>query len=252
MNCGDLLKQPVAQKIEKRLKEWLENHIGFVLKPLFKIRNAPLIGAVRGISFQLVQGLGVLPKNAAGRQLKVLAKEDYSALRRLGVKIGRQDIYIPALLKPKAAALAALLWAVFQELGKVPSPPPPGRVSLPMDAALPLDFCRVAGFRQTGPLFLRVDILERLLGLIRRRASEGPFAVDAELLNLAGCTSVEMEGVFIALGCNVDVRNGETLYNKSLRRKGQKQSHGVKRIQQVNSFDGASPFAKLKDLTVGS
>ena len=252
MNPGDLLEHQVGQKVEQRLKEWLKTHISRLLNPLLKVQNAPLEGALRGIGFQLVQGLGVLPKKTVGRQLKVLNKEDYRVLRRLGVKIGRQDIFLPALLKPKVAALAALLWAVFKGLKKIPSPPPPGRVSLPRDPALPLEFFRVAGFRQTGPLLLRIDIRERLLGQIRRRASQGPFAVDAELLNLAGCTGEAMEGVFIALGCHSKVKDGDTIYSKALKGTRRNETREVEQVQQGDVFDRRSPFAKLKDLSVGS
>ena len=63
-----------------------------------------------------------------------------------------------------------------------------------------LQFLRVAGYCRAGPLAVRVDILERLIGQLRKRAVKGVFASDPDLLNLVGCTLEQMMGVLESLG----------------------------------------------------
>ena len=112
----DLLETAEKIKIEARLRTWLKDYIGRHLKPLLKAREADLTGAMRGLVFQLVEGFGAINRGEARKQLKALEKKDYGGLHRLGVKLGRRDIFIPALLRPKPAGLSALLWAVKQDL----------------------------------------------------------------------------------------------------------------------------------------
>ena len=198
--ASELLEQPQCKDVEDRLGRWLEGQIKTQLAPLIKLRDASLAGAARGLAFQIVDGFGVLPRKTAEQQLKALEKRDYGLFRHLGVKLGRREIFLPALLKPKPAALAAKLWAVFNELEKVPDLPPPGRVSLQVMNKEDLQFLRVAGYCRAGPLAVRVDILERLIGQLRKRAVKGVFASDPELLNLVGCTLEQMMGVLESLG----------------------------------------------------
>ena len=121
---------------------------------------------------------------------------------------------------------------------------------MPISSGQPSTFYHVAGFRRVGPVLMRVDILERLSGQFRRRGSEGAFAVDAELLNLAGCTRAEMNGILKVLGYPRKLKDGQTLYKmspKKLHRN--KQYRGVKRAL-TDPVNEGSPFAKLKDLMV--
>lgn len=248
MKYSELLEQPAYQQVENRLNNWLETYIGSVLKPLLKIQEVSLEGAARGIAFQLIEGLGVLSKRTVKKQIRLLTENDYSTFRHNGIKMGRNEIFIPALLKPKRAAFTALLWAVFRELDKIPSPPVPGRVSIPISSGLPSTFYHVAGFRRIGPVLMRVDILERLSGQIRRRGSEGAFAVDAELLNLAGCTRAEMDGILNVLGYPGKSKDGQTLYKKSPNKLHRKKQYGGVQKALTDPINEGSPFAKLKDL----
>ncbi|MDP7600335.1 MAG: helicase-related protein, partial [Rhodospirillales bacterium] len=197
---SDLLDGTIRDKIESRLQSWLDDYIAQNLKPLLKARDRNLIGAVRGLVFQLVECGGVLNKRQAAKQLKALEKKDYGALHHLGIKLGRREIFFPPLLRPKPAGLSALLWAIKNDIKPLPEVPPPGRVSVPYDTDVPFDFMQAAGFRQAGNLFVRIDILERLLGMLKSRAVKGPFAAEAELLNLLGCSAEDAVGVFKSLG----------------------------------------------------
>ena len=158
---------------------------------------------------------------------------------------------MPALLKPKPAALAAKLWAVFNELETVPDLPPPGRVSLQVMNKEELEFLRVAGYCRAGPLVVRVDILERLIGQLRKRAIKGVFASDPDLLNLVGCTLEQMVGVLESLGYKRVVDREDFCFEPVTRLlKNRKTPSRQKSTDRARRTEG-SPFAKLKELSIG-
>ncbi len=255
---SDLLEGPIRDKIEQRLQNWLDEYIGRNLKPLLKARDRNLSGAVRGLVFQLVECGGVMNKRQAAKQLKALEKKDYGALHHLDIKLGRREVFFPPLLRPKPAGLSALLWAVKNEIKPLPEVPPPGRVSVPYDADVPLDFMQAAGFRQAGDLYIRIDILERVLGMLKSRSLKGPFAADPELLNLLGCSAEDVVGVFKSLGYEKQKpkEGDETVLfafaakaNKKPYRKNKK-SGSTKKAAVSKPPPEDSPFAKLKELKV--
>ena len=262
---SDLLDGTIRDKIESRLQSWLDDYIAQNLKPLLKARDRNLTGAVRGLVFQLVECGGVLNKRQAAKQLKALEKKDYGALHHLGIKLGRREIFFPPLLRPKPAGLSALLWAIKNDIKPLPEVPPPGRVSVPYDTNVPFDFMQAAGFRQAGNLFVRIDILERLLGMLKSRAVKGPFAAEAELLNLLGCSAEDAVGVFKSLGfekltASEKHAEGEEIVlfapNSATKKKHNRKNKKLGRTKGAQANSSAkpppeeSPFAKLKELKV--
>jgi ATP-dependent RNA helicase SUPV3L1/SUV3 len=77
-------------------------------------------------------------------------------LRKYGVRFGAYHIYFPGLLKPAARALAALLWALKQDIVDLSSLSgaqhlaSSGRTSFPVDKALPRDAYRCLGYKEAG------------------------------------------------------------------------------------------------------
>jgi len=197
---SDLLLGDSAARVRQRLTQWLLAQARESLAPLFKIQDAALDGAARGIVFQLCEALGSLPRTAAATEIKALSQKDRKVLRELGVCIGRESIYLPALLKPKAAAMRGLLWALAGGLATIPPPPPPGRVSLRVAAATPAAYLEAVGYRVFGGVAVRADVLERLAGLAWNLSRRGPFRVGPELLSRAGCGAPEMEKILTGLG----------------------------------------------------
>ena len=172
----DLVPPPIVERIQKRLDTWVKSRIDSQLAPLVALRDADhLTGAARGLAFQLVESMGGLPRREAAAQLKELDQPLRASLRQLGVRFGEYSIFLPALLKPAPAHLKALLWAVFQGAGPdgvpllqtLPPPPGPGLTSIQVDRSVPKGFYESAGFRVCGVRGVRIDMLERLAGLIR-------------------------------------------------------------------------------------
>lgn len=203
---SDLLEHEQKEHIETRLQAWAGDLVRDRLGLLLAAREAPLQGVARGLVFQLTESLGALPRHEAEAEIKGLTRDDRHELRRLGVRIGRQLIYIPALLRPAAVELSVLLWGVFEESDPLLAAPPAGRVSLKREKHEPEGWLRAAGFRPAGALFVRADMLERIaeLGWKRLEAAKGPFEADVDFLSLAGCAVDELPGILASLGFQAD------------------------------------------------
>jgi len=226
--ADDRLSGAPREAVQTRLDLWLKTHIEKLLGPLFDLAKAEdITGIARGIAFQLIEALGVLERAKIATEMKELDQPSRASLRKYGVRFGAYHIYIPALLKPAARALASLLWA--QKLDNVDMSAlsgaqhlaGSGRTSFPVDKLLDRDAYRVLGYRQCGERAVRVDILERLADLIRpalswREASPGAkpagafdgrgFVVTQAMTSLTGSAGEDFASILRALGYRMERR----------------------------------------------
>src|SRR5216684_6260345 len=216
------------EAVERRLELWLKTHIEKLLGPLFDLAKAEdITGIARGIAFQLIEALGVLERSKIAAEMKDLDQPSRASLRKYGVRFGAYHIYLPALLKPAARALASLLWAEKHDnvdlsaLSGAQHLAGSGRTSFPVDKLLDRDAYRVLGYRQCGERAVRVDILERLADLIRpalswREASPGQkpagafdgrgFVVTQAMTSLTGSAGEDFASILRALGYRMERR----------------------------------------------
>ena len=214
------------EAVQTRLDLWLKTHIEKLLGPLFDLQKAEdITGIARGIAFQLIEALGVLERQKISAEMKDLDQPSRATLRKYGVRFGAYHIYVPALLKPAARALASLLWAEKQSnvdmsaLSGAQHLAGSGRTSFPVDKSLDRDAYRVLGYRQCGERAVRVDILERLADLIRpalswREASPGTkpagafdgrgFVVTQAMTSLTGSAGEDFASILRALGYRME------------------------------------------------
>jgi ATP-dependent RNA helicase SUPV3L1/SUV3 len=160
--------------VQARLDQWIKTHVEKLLGPLFELSAAgDITGIARGITFQLVEALGVLDRQKVADEVKGLQQPERASLRKYGVRFGAYHIYVPALLKPSPRSLAAQLWALAHEgpqtkgLDDLLHLAGSGRTSIPVNREIDPALYRCAGYRVCGERAVRVDILERLADLIR-------------------------------------------------------------------------------------
>jgi ATP-dependent RNA helicase SUPV3L1/SUV3 len=220
------------EAVQTRLDLWLKTHIEKLLGPLFDLAKAEdVTGIARGIAFQLIEALGVLERAKIAAEMKDLDQPSRASLRKYGVRFGAYHIYVPALLKPAARALASLLWAMkldnvdLSALSGAQHLAGSGRTSFPVDKSLDRDAYRVLGYKQCGERAVRVDILERLADLIRpalswRQGSSGgslgekpagafdgrSFVVTQAMTSLTGSAGEDFASVLRALGYRMEKR----------------------------------------------
>ncbi len=111
--ASDYVDGPGRERLRQRLVAWLNRHLRAQLKPLFGLNAPELSGAARGVAYQLIEALGLIPRHAVARQIADLSKPDRKTLGDLGVRIGRESVFLPSLLNPKTAGLRGVLWATF-------------------------------------------------------------------------------------------------------------------------------------------
>lgn len=223
LTADEHLNQTDKERINRRVQGWLAVHIETRLKPLIDLSKAQEItGLARGIAFRLVENLGILPREAAAEEIRALDQQARAELRKFGVRFGAYNIYFPILLKPAAADILLLLWALKHgpahniDPTNLPMPPRQGLTSVAVDKALPEAFYRAAGFHVCGSRAVRIDMLERLADLIRPLTSwkpsearpeppvgavgRGGFKVQPEMLSIIGCSAEELGNVLMSLG----------------------------------------------------
>ncbi len=217
------------ERIAKRIESWLALLVETRLKPLVDLSKAQdLNGLARGIAFQLVENFGILRREAVAEEVRSLDQQARAQLRKFGVRFGAYNIYFPLLLKPAAADMLLLLWALKHgaaaglDLVNLPEPPRQGLTSVAVDKSIPEPFYGAAGFQVCGSRAIRIDMLERLADLIRPLTSwkptaerpeppsgavgRGGFKIQPDMLSIIGCSSEEMGNVLFALGFRMERR----------------------------------------------
>ncbi len=155
---SEFLDGPRRERVRVRLQRFVEAQVRDALQPLLTAAAAAESdGSVRGHLHRLVEGLGVAPGATEAEVPPALR----GRLKALGIRAGRYAMFMPALLKPRAAALRAALWALRRD-APVPALPVPGLVSLPQPPDWPDGFAAAIGWVQAGPVLLRLDVAERV------------------------------------------------------------------------------------------
>jgi len=243
--AADFIEGELRERIRQRLQTFLRAEIERRLSPLFKAQALSVGGNARGLVFQLVGALGLLPAAEVGPQVKALDPLDRTALGRQGLRFGIESAYFEPLLRADTMHFRALLWAV-QHNRPVPRLPPSDRLAkvIEVDPALPPSFYATIGLRLLGNLAMRPDRLEKLAAAARRLARRGPVAT-RELAATSGISRREVRQLLVALGYRALAEAAEESFvaQPRGRRKGGNR-HPRSRM------DEGHPFAKLRELTL--
>ena len=224
------LTGPDREAVQLRLSKFVSRHIAAQLEPLVALSEAEEVtGITRGIAFQLVQALGVLPRDEVAGEVKALAQEERAVLRKHGVRFGAFTIFVPAILKPAPTSLRLLLWALHDnakrslDASSLPAfMPQQGLTSVPADNTAPGGFYQIVGMRVCGSRAVRVDMLERLGDMIRTRVfwkasregeerpegsvEGGGFTVISDMMSLVGCSGDDFSSILKSLGFSAQKR----------------------------------------------
>jgi ATP-dependent RNA helicase SUPV3L1/SUV3 len=191
----------VTDKVQRRLQHFIDRKINALFEPLMAVKNdEALTGLARGFAFQLVEALGILNRADVADEVKALDQDARSMLRKHGIRFGQFTIFMPLLLKPAPTRLRLLLWSLHAGLDVFPEAPPPGLVTVPVDASAPAGVDRLSGYRNAGDRAIRIDMLERLADLLRVQDSRGGFEATADMLSITGMTLEQFANLMEGLG----------------------------------------------------
>ena len=194
--------------------------------------------------WQLREHLGSMPRSKATTEISSITRSDREALRRIGVRIQRQSIFVPRLLKPAAMLLRGMLFDLQHGRSGTPVPSE-GRVSVPKEKNIPNDFYEAVGYRKLEKIAVRVDIIERVASRAWELSKSGPFPTPIDLMNLIGCGPEEIKEVFKHLGYRYQKSKGRILFQRQKTIPIYASRKSKKEGLEVNPD---SPFSKLASL----
>ncbi|MBI4970137.1 MAG: disulfide oxidoreductase [Rhodospirillales bacterium] len=195
---GELLSVAQRDDVQRRFEDGVAGWVARGLAPLIALRDADLMGGPRGLAYQLVEGLGAIEARPAAGLVKALTESERQALARLGVRLGTESLFLPALLKPAHQRIRLLLWAAGQGRA-VPTPPRFDRVAPPLGDLEP-EAWRAIGYRPLATHAIRVDVLEKLAVLVRRQAQAEAAALAGEGAAGLGLSAVALAEARTMLG----------------------------------------------------
>ena len=252
--------------IKTRIELWIAATTRRLLAPLFAldgIQEGPEV--VRDLAHELVRSLGVLEREPIKAKIRALGQDDRGELRKQGVRFGAYYLFLPMLLKPAARTLALQLWGLqasgdatelLRTLAPVASS---GRTSLASDKAIGKEGYRVAGYRTCGERAVRVDVVERLAGMIRaaiageapggadglpsQRISKG-FVVSGAMTSLTGCSGEQFASILRSMGFrSVEMKRSEFFASQSANEPARQSEPPKPAEDQGSTGDGQAPAA---------
>ncbi|MEI6640687.1 MAG: helicase-related protein [Novosphingobium sp.] len=178
---------------------WLGRRIMTDLGPLCRLAQAARAAEsgpdLRALLLRLVASGGVLAREDAG--LDRLDSRQRDALRRLGVRVGALDLFVPAALRP----LPLALWCQLAALrGQALAAPPESMPPVVAAKAPP------AGYRRAAAQAIRVDLAEKLLQTAHRRriaAAGRRYVLDPALARSMGLATAGYAALLRAAGFRV-------------------------------------------------
>ncbi len=197
-----LLQDQDKSAVEVKIQEWLKAHIGAVLEPLMPLTDETGIeGTARGIAFQLHEALGILPRADLESLISGLDEAGRAALRQRKVRLGPVLVFLPALNKPAAVRLRALLWSLWHGQALPAAIPPDGMTSLTVtDKSIDPRYFQAIGYPVYGPRAIRVDMLDRLISAVYDSAKDGKFQARHDMAEWLGCSIPDLYAVLEAMG----------------------------------------------------
>jgi len=254
--ASDLLDPRQRERIRRSLSGWIARYAEQRLAPLFGARAAKLGGGARGLVFQLCEHLGALV-HAPGRGPDALTETDRKKLKDLGLHLGRAGSYFPALLDPAAVEARAQLWAAHHGVAP-PLYPKDKTVSILIAPGVAEGFYQAIGYRPFRDrrgfgIAVRFDAVERLLREALRLARQGPFLATPKLRTLGSCRADDLVPVLTGLGFVAAADpSGVTFRLRPRREKVRKRQSRDARAKSHPRAHADSPFAKLRDLDLGT
>ncbi len=197
----DVAGPEVAEKVKRRLQHFIDRKVAALFEPLLGLaKDEGLGGLAKGFAFRMIENFGILPRAQVADEVKALDQDARGALRKHGLRFGQFTVFQPLLLKPAPTRLRLVLWSLTKNLSEFPESPPPGLVTIPVEAGAPAGADTMSGYRNARSRAIRIDMLERLADLLRAEDSRGGFEAKPEMLSITGMTLEQFADLMQGLG----------------------------------------------------
>jgi ATP-dependent RNA helicase SUPV3L1/SUV3 len=191
---SEFLDGAARERLRLRLASFVNARVTAALGPLLHALAAPA-PELRGLMHRLGEAAGILAEPAISPALR-------HKLKGKGIEAGQFAIYLPAVLKPRAAAMRALLGAVWQDRA-APELPAPGVVCAARLPGWDDGLALAHGWLGAGPVMLRLDIAERVARELNHLMRNGPVPVPPGLCSRMSLRPEILPAVLNRLGFRV-------------------------------------------------
>ncbi len=226
--------------LENFLKKWINDYVNEMLGDLINLTNKKIENQyLRALVFQLYEKNGVIKRSEIDNIVKLIPAEERKKLWGMGIKIGRYHIYLPKMLKPKAVEFRVALWKIFYNLNDTQAIPKSG-LNFIVDNKFEQKFLLLCGFEKFKDYFVRIDILEKLFIKIIDNTKNRKFKINAEMMNLLGCTKENFYKLMTYMNYKKDKAEDTYIFQ------GER-----KKTSKILKFDkNENPFKKLLSLNL--
>ncbi len=201
-----LLEGKDKEEISKFVQEQIETHIKTVLEPLFNLkREDEEIGEIaeipKSIAEKLFENFGIIPREQVEELIEKLDVDDRKALRKRYVRLGSILVFVPALNKPAAVRLRALLFNLWNGKELPAQTPKDGIVSQLIDKEnVNRKYYQSIGYPVYGNRAIRIDMLDRVINFIYEQADKGEFKAQHKMAEWLGCPIVDLYDILESMG----------------------------------------------------
>ncbi len=238
--ADESLDLETKSKLEEFLKKWFKSYIDQILGDLINLTKEKIENQyLRALVFQLYENNGVIKRTEIDNIVKLIPQEERKKLWGMGIKIGRYHIYLPKMLKPKAVEFRISLWKIFHNLSNRHEVPKSG-LNFIINNNYEKNFLLLCGFEKFKEYFVRIDILEKLFIKILDNSKDRKFKINAEMMNLLGCTKEN----FYKLMKYMNYKKDKTVDTYIFQGEKKKSSKFIKFDKKEN------PFKKLLSLNI--
>jgi len=188
-------------RLLRRSQAWVRDAVARLTAPLESLAG-DLQPAARGLAYQLLHGLGIVPASAAKTQLGRLTAESRAALRSAGVTFGQHVVVVPELFdasRPEIGVWRAALWSAHAGWPRNAVLPAAGAASLRAAPDVDPGFYFCLGFPVVGGIAVHFAALERAAHQLAS-LGRGPWRLPERLGAQLGVDDDGMRAIVAALG----------------------------------------------------
>lgn len=199
---NDITSNEDQTTLKQFIDAWLERHVANVLEPLFALKSDDIPnGAPKDIANVIVDGMGTVQRADLEGFITQMDEEQRNSLRSKKIRFGPLIVYLPALNKPAAVRLRAMLLSLWQDKELPATVPNDGIVSYTIDPKdIDPNYYQAIGYPVYGPRSIRVDMLDRVICAVYDSAKEGKFQAQHQMAEWLGSNIEDLYAILTAMG----------------------------------------------------
>ncbi|MGB0574319.1 MAG: helicase-related protein [Hyphomicrobiales bacterium] len=239
--CDDNLSITIKKRLNNKLNNWLTYYLKKTVPGLIKLINKKLKSPLSAIQFSLLEGMGVVKRDELGLDYDQLTKDEKKEIRSYGLFIGQEYIYLKNIFDENVHSLRVSLLKIknndLRDLNTYSS------VKITKKNKTHPIYSEL-GYFYVSQKYVRPDLIENLLELIRKKRGNGSFQnslITPEFIERTNLPKTLIDKILTELGY-VRIKDKKNMDKKYwIRRK--KNDH----IVNNNSKNDNNPFSILKN-----